>query len=82
MTEKTKHIVAQINFDAKDFESVINKYLQDHLSRDQAIKRIRDIQESKSCDHLCNTIGRDEYYMRWGASLELMAIFDIKEEEL
>jgi len=52
------------------------------LTREEAIKRIRDIRESKSCDHLLAAIERDEYYMRWGAKRELMAIFDIKESEL
>lgn len=52
------------------------------LTREEAIKRIRDMSEHKSCDHLFNFVERDEYYMKLGAKKELMAIFDIKESEL
>ena len=52
------------------------------LTREQAIKRIKDIRELKTVDHL--HCGRFAYStdLRLGAELELMAIFDIKEEEL
>ena len=56
------------------------------LTREQAIKRIRDIQGNESCEHL------DTYntkllpvrcaHQHIGAIQELMAIFDIKEEEI
>ncbi len=63
------------------------------LTRDQAIKRIRDIRLQKSIDHL-NKASNDNYasYLcsddradivaRMAAQFELIAIFDIKEEEL
>ncbi len=56
------------------------------LTREEAIKRIRDIRLVRSCDHLTCVDHMDEhiyeYYIKWGAIRELMAIFDIKEEEL
>ncbi|MFW0776349.1 MAG: hypothetical protein ACN2B6_01335 [Rickettsiales bacterium] len=51
------------------------------LTREQAIKRIRDIQIGEQTDHLKNNgEGWPDSYA--GAVAELMAIFDIKEEEL
>lgn len=64
------------------------------LTREQAIKRIRDIIELKSIDHIekaaalapkTGILGHHILMttsMMVGAKLELMAIFDIKEEEL
>ena len=56
------------------------------LTRDQAIERIRDIKKGREIHHLYNpsesaAIGAC-HYAAWGAIRELMAIFDIKEEEL
>ena len=59
------------------------------LTRDQAIKRIRDIDKNISCGHLKpDALFSGEKTMTAtirhciGAKQELMAIFDIKEEEL
>ena len=59
------------------------------LSREQAIKRIKDIQSGISVDHLSpDALFKGEKTMTAtirhsiGAKQELMAIFDIKEEEL
>ena len=59
------------------------------LSREQAIKRIRDIQKGVCVDHIYNlamtkTKLLSEFwgYAHYGAINELRAIFDIKEEEL
>ena len=60
------------------------------LTREQAIKRIRDISDLKQDEHF---MIRNQYDTGFqmvvdktkraeGAILELMAIFDIKEEEL
>jgi len=53
------------------------------LTREEAIKRIRDINDTKSVEHLIYPV------KNWmlndcerGAVNELMAIFDIKESEL
>ena len=47
------------------------------LTRDQAIKRIRDIRKGSQEDHHCHPTHPAD-----AAAKELMAIFDIKEEEL
>ena len=59
------------------------------LTREQAIKRIKDIQQCKQVDHIyklgmTNTALLSEFwgYAHYGAINELRAIFDIKEEEL
>ena len=59
------------------------------LSREQAIKRIKDIDNNISCDHLKpDALFKGEKTMTAtirhsiGAKQELMAIFDINEEEL
>ena len=57
------------------------------LLRDQAIRRIKDIRECKFVRHLRPSYlggdtDHDRCLMRSGAIKELMAIFDIKEEEL
>lgn len=51
------------------------------LTRDQAIKRIIDILGKIEVDHLCASNYHDDPYHS-GAIKELMAIFDIKEEDL
>lgn len=55
------------------------------LTREEAIKRIKDIKSSVITDHITNK-GFDGDYLctdcERGAINELMAIFDIKEEEL
>ena len=79
--------------DAQDIQRMIEDEIEkargNILTREQAIKRIRDIRDSKSCGHLIDTEAKDRLdacfgssRMSWGAELELMAIFDIKEEEL
>jgi len=61
---------------------------QGALTRDQAIKRVKDIRGDKSVAHLAHwslqTAGRfrDISHRKRGATLELMEIFDITEEEL
>ena len=59
------------------------------LTREQAIKRIRDIDNNISCDHLKpDVLFKGEKKMTAtirhsiGAKQELMAIFDIKESDL
>lgn len=57
------------------------------LTREQAIKRIKDIRNRKSVDHLMltpegNQTGIFSDHRRIGAVKELMAIFDITVEEL
>lgn len=58
------------------------------LTRDQAIKRIKDIYNSHSVDHLRENNQKELFDFnkrvnrQAGAIAELMAIFDIKEEEL
>jgi hypothetical protein len=56
------------------------------LSREQAIKRIQDIFEGKETDHITSYVTHKKMnnisYPAIGAVKELMAIFDIKEEEL
>lgn len=56
------------------------------LTREEAIKRIRDIRKLESVEHLKIYHDSFEYTypeeLRIGAMLELMAIFDIKESEL
>ena len=60
------------------------------LTREQAIKRIYDLSHLKSCEHLTidfEGASREDrslhdHFLRVGAARELMAIFDIKEEEL
>jgi len=51
------------------------------LTREQAIKRIRDIRKGESVEHL-NPYFEQTHDFNTGAVRELMAIFDIKEEEL
>ena len=59
------------------------------LSREQAIKRIRDIMKDESCEHIYKLGFTEERiynyhksFAYYGAINELRAIFDIKEEEL
>ena len=59
------------------------------LTREQAIKRIMDIQHCKQVDHMhkvgmTNIALLPEFrcFARYGAINELRAIFDIKDEEL
>ena len=59
------------------------------LNRDQAIKRIQDIMRHNQVDHIhklwftsMNLPPELRGSARSGAANELMAIFDIKEEEL
>lgn len=56
------------------------------LTREQAIKRIRDLRKGVGLDHLIKPCGINNKHMvatlMIGAETELMAIFDIKEEEL
>ena len=52
------------------------------LTREQAIKRIIDIRDLKSVEHLRRGRFAHSTDLMFGAQLELMAIFDIKEEEL
>ena len=51
------------------------------LTREEAIKRIRDIRQGKQISHL-NGVIRPNGKLVVGATRELMAIFDIKESEL
>ena len=51
------------------------------LTKDQAIKRINDIHDSKSCDHLKTGVSLDSHLMTHGAIEELKAIFDISDKE-
>ena len=56
----------------------------DVLTREDAIKRIRDIRKYKSVDHI-NNYRNDQYLLgdsERGAINELIAIFDIKDEEI
>jgi hypothetical protein len=54
----------------------------DTLTKDQAIKRIKDIKQGNQVDHLsCGGVFILDHTVRAVIS-ELMAIFDIKEEEL
>lgn len=55
---------------------------QQALTREQAINRVMDIKGRHSVDHLTSMDGWKSYHMSLGAINELMAIFDIKEEEL
>ena len=85
---------ASINLNHDDLKQLVSeaeKRIMEHeiLTRDQAILRIKDIRNSLECSHLIDTEARDRLdaafgssRMSWGAQLELMAIFDIKEEEL
>ena len=59
------------------------------LTREQAIKRINDIQQRKQVDHIyklgmTSTTLLSEFwgYAHYGAINEIRAIFDIKDEEL
>ena len=60
----------------------------DQITKEDAILRIKDIQNNTGTDHLhgrdCHTSlgGFCSARMREGAINELMAIFDIKEEDL
>ena len=52
------------------------------LTKDQAIKRISDIIDNLSCDHLKGPTRISSALRRDGAINELRAIFDISDEEL
>ena len=55
------------------------QHQENMLTREQAIKRVKDLKMMREIDHL--KFGND-YSSIFGAIAELMAIFDIKEEEL
>lgn len=67
----------------EEFKEVFKEVIAETaLTRDQAIKRIKDIRQRKSVGHFTQheyAYGGD---LILGAELELMAIFDIKGEEL
>ena len=52
------------------------------LTKEDAIKRIKDIKNRISVDHLETKAKMHWYFVEYGAIAELMAIFDIKESEL
>ncbi len=85
----SKNLTLDINVDTdgiKEYiESEISKLKDSCLTRDQAIKRIRDIRKGIEVDHIVNDnigFGHLLNSCERGAVNELMAIFDIKREEL
>lgn len=84
-----KDLSMNITFDKSQLESIVREVEQriaeSCLTREQAIERIRDIKDDKHIHHI--TWGkfdgcRECTSYEVGAINELMAIFDIKEEEL
>lgn len=91
-----KKLTLDLNVDTdgiKEYiDSELSKFKDNCLTRDQAIKRIRDIKKACSVNHLelvrgaCLIENRltlaQSLHRKEGAVAELMAIFDIKEEEI
>lgn len=95
-----KDLKMNITFDKSELENIVKeaeqRIMESCLTREQAIKRIRDIQSGAAGDarsnfpekakgSLAKRCWNDDlfsYGMEYGAIAELMAIFDIKEDEL
>lgn len=79
-------LAAVINVDCADIQAYIDKRIEEFkdssLTREQAILRIRDIRRGIETRHLNGDNLTSSALMAYGAELELMAIFDIKEGEL